>query len=86
MGSESPPTPSFYRHSRLDGGLAYTPASLCWIFSHLTVVELRRMRDELPESPCFGEPFLWTALFRRIAQSGSSPSLNPGIQLIRRRD
>ena len=35
-----------------------------WIFSHLTEVELRRMRDEPPEFPRFGEPFLWTALFR----------------------
>ncbi|MGH4005139.1 MAG: hypothetical protein ACRDSO_13650 [Pseudonocardiaceae bacterium] len=26
-------------------------------------VELRRMRHEPPESPHFGEPFLWTALF-----------------------
>lgn len=23
------------------------------------------MRDEPPDSPYFGEPFLWTALFRR---------------------
>jgi SAM-dependent methyltransferase len=64
MGSERPDA-DFYRHSRPDGGLAYTPESLRWIFSHLTEVELRRMRDEPPESPRFGEPFLWTALFRR---------------------
>jgi SAM-dependent methyltransferase len=32
MGSELPDA-DFYRHSRLDGGLAYTPESLCWIFS-----------------------------------------------------
>ena len=25
----------------------------------------REVRDEPPESPYFGEPFLWTALFRR---------------------
>jgi hypothetical protein len=36
--------------SRLDGGLVYTPESLRWIFSHLTEVQLRRMRDEPPES------------------------------------
>jgi len=66
MGSELPDA-DFYRHSRLDGGLAYTPESLRWIFSHLTEVELRRMRDEPPESPRFGEPFLWTALFRHDA-------------------
>jgi SAM-dependent methyltransferase len=66
MGSELPDA-DIYRHSRLDGGLAYTPESLRWIFSHLTEVELRRMRDQPPESPRFGEPFLWTALFRHDA-------------------
>lgn len=54
-----------YRGSSLEGGLAYTPESLRRILSGLTEVELRRMRDEPPESPYFGEPFLWTALFRR---------------------
>ncbi|MGK5628990.1 class I SAM-dependent methyltransferase [Streptomyces sp. URMC 123] len=51
--------------ARLHGGLAYTAESLRWIFSDLTEVELRRMRDEPPESPYFGEPFLWAALLRR---------------------
>jgi SAM-dependent methyltransferase len=55
----------FYRHSHLHGGLAYSPDSLRRIFSDLTEIELRRMHDEPPESPCFGEPFLWAALFRR---------------------
>lgn len=64
MGSELPDA-DFYRESGLQGGLAYTPESLRRIFSGMTEVELRRMRDELPESPHFGEPFLWTALFRR---------------------
>ncbi|MFI1183778.1 class I SAM-dependent methyltransferase [Streptomyces sp. NPDC020799] len=64
MGSELPDA-AFYRESGLGGGLAYTPESLRWIFSDLDEVELRRMRDELPESECFGEEFLWTALFRR---------------------
>ncbi|MFD2690442.1 class I SAM-dependent methyltransferase [Streptomyces phyllanthi] len=63
MGSELP-DPAFYQQAGLHGGLAYTPESLRWIFSDLTEVELRRMRDEPPESPHFGEPFLWTALFR----------------------
>ncbi|MCX5609791.1 MULTISPECIES: class I SAM-dependent methyltransferase [unclassified Streptomyces] len=63
MGSELPDA-DFYRQSGLQGGLAYTPESLRWIFSDLAEVELRRMRDEPPESPFFGEPFLWTALFR----------------------
>ncbi|MCZ2524968.1 class I SAM-dependent methyltransferase [Streptomyces sp. NPDC059506] len=66
MGSELPDE-AFYRDSRLHGGLAYTPESLRRIFSGLTEVELRRMRDEPPGSPYFGEPFLWTALFRRDA-------------------
>jgi hypothetical protein len=54
-----------YRQSRLHGGLGYTPDALRWIFSDLTEVELRRMRQEPPESPYFGESFLWTALFRK---------------------
>ncbi|MFD7441893.1 class I SAM-dependent methyltransferase [Streptomyces sp. NPDC059909] len=66
MGSELPDS-DFYRESRLHGGLAYTAESLRRIFSDLTEVELRRMHDEQDESPHFGEPFLWTALFRRAA-------------------
>ncbi|MGZ9929062.1 class I SAM-dependent methyltransferase [Streptomyces sp. NC-S4] len=64
MGSEIPDV-EFYREAGLQGGLAYTPESLRAIFSDLTEVELRRMRDEPAESPLFGEPFLWTALLRR---------------------
>jgi SAM-dependent methyltransferase len=61
MGSELSDA-DFYRQGRLDGGLAYTPESLRWIFADLAEVELRRMRDD---SPHFGETFLWTALFRK---------------------
>ncbi|MEU6320372.1 class I SAM-dependent methyltransferase [Streptomyces sp. NPDC047009] len=64
MGSELDDA-DYYRTSRLHGGLAYTPESLRWIFSDLAEVELRRMHHEPPESPRFGESFLWTALFRR---------------------
>ncbi|MEU4727637.1 class I SAM-dependent methyltransferase [Streptomyces sp. NPDC023588] len=64
MGSELPDA-DFYRESGLQGGLAYTPESLRHVFSDLTEVELRRMRDEPSDSPLFGEPFLWAALFRR---------------------
>ncbi|MBB1246985.1 class I SAM-dependent methyltransferase [Streptomyces durbertensis] len=56
-----------YRAGRLEGGLAYAAADLRHVFSDLTEVELRRMRDEPPHSPHFGEPFLWTALFQRPA-------------------
>ncbi|MER7398819.1 class I SAM-dependent methyltransferase [Streptomyces sp. NPDC000151] len=63
MGSEVPDG-DLYRRSGLHGGLAYTAESLRWIFSDLTEVELRHMHDEPPESPRFGEPFLWTALFQ----------------------
>ncbi|MER6282671.1 class I SAM-dependent methyltransferase [Streptomyces sviceus] len=54
-----------YRQGRLEGGLAYTAESLRRIFCDLTEIELRRMRDEPPESSRFGEPFLWTGLFGR---------------------
>lgn len=64
MGSERPDA-DFYRRPSLDGGLAYTAESLRWIFAHLDELELRRMHDEPAESALFGEPFLWTALFRR---------------------
>jgi SAM-dependent methyltransferase len=64
MGSEVPDE-ELYRHGRLDGGLAFTPESLRWIFAGYTEVELRRMHAEPPESGCFGEDFLWAALFRR---------------------
>ncbi|MFF5976769.1 class I SAM-dependent methyltransferase [Streptomyces sp. NPDC012769] len=64
MGSELP-DPAFYRDASLHGGLAYTADSLRALFSDLTEVELRRMHDEPSDSPHFGEPFLWTGLFRR---------------------
>jgi SAM-dependent methyltransferase len=64
MGSELADE-EFYRDTRLHGGLAYTAESLRWIFGEMTEVELRRMRDEPEQSACFGEDFLWTALFRR---------------------
>ncbi|GLZ29411.1 hypothetical protein Lesp02_16010 [Lentzea sp. NBRC 105346] len=64
MGSERSDA-DFYREPRLDGGLAYTGESLRAIFGDLTEVELRRMNDEPTGSACFGEPFLWTALFSR---------------------
>ncbi|MGX2995568.1 class I SAM-dependent methyltransferase [Streptomyces sp. JNUCC 64] len=64
MGSELSDR-ELYRDAGPQGGLAYTPESLRWIFSGLTEVASRRVRDEPPDSPHFGEPFLWAALFRR---------------------
>jgi SAM-dependent methyltransferase len=64
MGSELSDA-DLYREGSLKGGLAYTEESLRWIFSDLGEVELRRMHDEPGDSACFGEDFLWTALFRR---------------------
>ncbi|WP_030265704.1 class I SAM-dependent methyltransferase [Streptomyces violens] len=74
MGSEAPDE-DFYRRSEsgLHGGIAYTAESLRWIFSDLTEVELRRMHNEPPESPHFGEPFLWTALFRSAGAAAARP-------------
>lgn len=66
MGSELTDA-DLYRERDLRGGLAYTPEALRWIFSDLIEVELRRMREQPPESALFGVTFLWTALFRRGA-------------------
>lgn len=63
-GSETPDA-ELYRGGSLEGGLAYTAEELRWIFADLTEVELRPMEDEKDDSPAFGEPFLWTALFRK---------------------
>ncbi|MEU5150043.1 class I SAM-dependent methyltransferase [Streptomyces yangpuensis] len=65
-----------YRERDLQGGLAYTPESLRWIFSDLAEVELRRMREEPPESALFGVTFLWTALFRRSAAASGDVRLH----------
>jgi len=64
MGSEKPDE-DLYQQNGLEGGLAYSAGSLRWIFAELTEVELRRMTEEPPDSPRFGVPFLWTALFQR---------------------
>ncbi|MFB7863794.1 class I SAM-dependent methyltransferase [Streptomyces sp. NPDC056069] len=64
MGSELPDE-AFYRDGSLHGGLAYTADALREIFAPWEERSLRRMHDEPADSPHFGEPFLWTALFRR---------------------
>ncbi|MFI8999181.1 class I SAM-dependent methyltransferase [Streptomyces sp. NPDC053541] len=76
MGSELPDT-AFYRDASLHGGLAYTAESLRTLFSSYEERALRRMHDEPADSPHFGEPFLWTALFRRPAANpwpGGAPA------------
>ncbi|MGK5446739.1 class I SAM-dependent methyltransferase [Streptomyces radiopugnans] len=76
MGSELADA-DLYRKRGLQGGLAYTPESLRWVFSDMVEVELRRMREEPPESALFGVTFLWTALFRRGAASAISGDVRP---------
>jgi SAM-dependent methyltransferase len=61
----STPDAELYRDGSLEGGLAYTGEELRWIFADFTEVELRLMNDEPADSPNFGVPFLWTALFRK---------------------
>jgi SAM-dependent methyltransferase len=68
LGGSELPDAALYHERRLHGGIAYTPESLRWIFSELAEVEIRRMYAEPATSALFGEPFLWTALFRRDDQ------------------
>ncbi|MEV6260938.1 class I SAM-dependent methyltransferase [Streptomyces sp. NPDC051784] len=67
-----------YRERELQGGLAYTPEALRWIFSDLVEVEIRRMHQEPPESALFGVESLWAALFRQdtIASQDDQPALD----------
>ncbi|MFJ6883388.1 class I SAM-dependent methyltransferase [Streptomyces californicus] len=67
MGSELPDA-ELYRTGGLHGGLAYSAEALRDIFAELTEIGLRRMNDEAPASPLFGESFLWAAHFRKAAQ------------------
>jgi SAM-dependent methyltransferase len=66
-GGTDLPDAELYRCGRLPAGIGYTPADLRWIFAGYEEVELRRMQAHGPDSPLFGEPFLWTALLRRPA-------------------
>lgn len=67
MGCELDDAELYRRGTGLHGGLAYTAEALRHVFGGLDEVELRRMHDEPADAPHFGEPFLWTALFRRNA-------------------
>jgi SAM-dependent methyltransferase len=66
MGSERPDE-DLYWHGRLEGGLAFTPDELRWLFAGLDETEIRPMREQPPGAPLFGAPFLLAALFRRPA-------------------
>ncbi|MGV9263508.1 class I SAM-dependent methyltransferase [Kitasatospora sp. NPDC003701] len=67
MGSELPDE-ELYRNGRLDGGLAYTPDELRYLFSEFTEIEIRPMEPQGADSPLFGIPVLLSALFRRPAR------------------
>ena len=64
MGCELPDE-QLYRDGRLHGGLAYTPDALRSIFSGFDEIEMRPMREQPPDAPAVGFPFMLTALFRR---------------------
>ncbi|MEU7449370.1 MULTISPECIES: SAM-dependent methyltransferase [Streptomyces] len=55
----------YRRPGLLRGGLGYTADALRRVFAGLEEIELRRMDEEPVDSPHFGVPFLWNALFRR---------------------
>lgn len=61
------PDEELYLRGGLEGGLAFTPEALEWIFDDLEPVEIRPMRAQAEDADVFGEPFLLTALFRRPA-------------------
>jgi SAM-dependent methyltransferase len=64
MGSELTDE-ELYREGSLQGGLAFSPEELRWLFSDLTEIEMRPMAEQPAASAVFGVPFLLTALFRR---------------------
>jgi SAM-dependent methyltransferase len=70
-GSEKPDA-ELYGVGQLEGGLAFTPEDVRWIFSGFTELELRPMRVQPESSPLFGVEFLLTALFQRPAGAGAA--------------
>lgn len=64
MGTGTPDD-ELYLRGGLEGGLAFTPEELRWIFQDLEPVETRRMVEQPAGSGLFGQDFLLTALFRR---------------------
>lgn len=63
MGT-SAPDEQLYLRGGLEGGIAFAPDDLRWIFEDLEPVEVRPMREQRGTGR-FGETFLLTALFRR---------------------
>ncbi|CAN3980077.1 hypothetical protein [Kitasatospora purpeofusca] len=72
------PDAALYRNGRLDGGLAFTPDELRWIFAGFSELEIRPMVPQEPESPLFGLPVLLTALFRRPLADRGMRAPRPG--------
>ncbi len=66
-GGVAGPDIELYRSGTRTGGIGYSAADLRWIFDGYTEVELRPMQAHGPDSPLFGEPFLWAVLLRRRA-------------------
>jgi SAM-dependent methyltransferase len=66
-GGVGVPDVEMYREGRRTGGIGYSEADLQWIFDGYEVVTLRRMNGHGPDSPLFGESFLWAGLLRRPA-------------------
>lgn len=64
MGT-SVPDADLYLRGGLEGGLAFTPDALRWIFQDLQPVEVRPMLAQGEDATLFGEDFLLAALFRR---------------------
>ncbi|MFD7412588.1 class I SAM-dependent methyltransferase [Kitasatospora purpeofusca] len=77
MGSELPDA-ALYRNGRLDGGLAFTPDELRWIFAGFAELEIRPMVPQEPASPLFGLSVLLTALFRRPLADRGMRAPRPG--------
>ncbi|MCL6602300.1 MAG: methyltransferase domain-containing protein [Paenibacillus sp.] len=53
-----------YRERSLKGGLGYTEEKIKTIFKDFETIEFRPMQKMEQPGPLFGEPFLWTVLFR----------------------
>lgn len=54
-----------YRGWSLQGGVAYSEEKLRDVFQDFEVIEMRKMKEIQQPNDVFGEPFLWTALFRK---------------------